>query len=281
MGGGGDGGYEKRQAEIERKKQQARDELNALFGVGSADPEAISASLGPAPDKGKFTSGGTQYVVGPAEGGDYVSTPQTFDEAGYNSALNAYNAKVAKRKRDIGQNANVRNELYQGVRENAFTAGRRGLDEKQQDAARKLKFELFATGQAGGSGDIDQNSRLNRTYSQGLIDLGSKADAARADFRGQDEQTRLALLQSIDAGMDQGSALSSATQRMQIAADKAAADANGTTLGDLFNTGSEFYNQNQYARGRQAAQDWWNTYSPSGRKPGAAATGVTTRLPGE
>lgn len=282
MGGGGDGGYEARQQEIERKKQQARDALNALFGVGSSDPDAIAASLGPAPDKAKFTSGGMQFVQGPAEGGDYVNDPTVFDEAAYNKALSDYNAKVAKRRTDLSQNAGARDALYQGVRENAFTSGRRRIDEDQQDAARKLKFELFATGQAGGSGDIDQNSRLKRTYNQGLIDLGAKADAAKADFRGQDEQTRLALLQSIDAGMDQGSALSSATQRMQIAADKAAADANGTTLGNLFNTGSEFYNQSQYARGRQAGQqDWWNNYAPAGRKSATAATGVTTRLPGE
>jgi hypothetical protein len=206
-------------------------------------------------------------------------------DPGYGQFLEGMNNRLNDVSTTTAQNAQARDGLYQTVRDNAFTAGKRALDEKQQDAARKLKFELFATGQAGGSGDIDENAKQKRTYNQGLIDLGAKADSAKADFRNADEDTRLQLLQSIDNGMDQGSALSTATQRMQIAADKAAADANGTAVGDLFNTGSEFYNASQYARGRQAAQQQAFQMFPqqlgTGLKRNAATTGVTTRLPGE
>ncbi len=285
MGGGGGDGYEARQADTERRKQLARAELNATFGAGT--PEGIAAVLGPAPDRSAFTrpSGTMQRLIdGENPVWDTIpdpNSPSYFDEAGYNQALTNYNAKQSS----VRSNAQSRDSLYQGVRDNAFNAGKRRLDEAEQDAARKLKFELFATGQAGGSGDVDENAKLKRTYTQGLMDLGAKADSAKADFRNSDEDTRLQLLQSIDNGMDQGSALSAATQRMQIAADKAAADANGTAVGDLFATGGEFYNQSQMAKGRQAGQQRaWEMFpqqGPGGARKGASASGVVTRLPGD
>lgn len=253
MGGGGDDGYEQRQQGIEQSKALARQGLNAMFGMG---PSASEQAQVAAPDASKFMtqpgSAEKRYVSGDT----FEMAPDwqsTFDQAGFDKATSEYQRQAGLGAQAQG-NAQARDSLYQGVRDNAFTAGKRKLDEAQQDAARKLKFELFATGQAGGSGDIDENAKQKRTYNNGLIDLGAKADSAKAAFRNADEDTRLQLLQSIDNGMDQGSALSTATQRMQIAADKAAADANGTAVGDLFNTGSEFYNASQYARGRQAAQ---------------------------
>ena len=120
-------------------------------------------------------------------------------------------------------NKAARDELYSTVRQNAFDAGKRRLDESQTDAKRNLKFELFAKGLGGGSVDVDQNALLDRTYNQGVIDLGAKADTVRNNMRSSDESTRLNLLQSIDAGMDQGSALSSAIAQMRNASDEAAA----------------------------------------------------------
>jgi hypothetical protein len=278
MGGGGDDGYEKRQQGIEQSKAQARAKLNAMFGAVT-DPAALGLPSDPkdAYFREKMNLNPSTPLLVP----DEVAS----QDPGYGQFMEGMNNRLNDVSTTTAQNAQARDGLYQTVRDNAFTAGKRALDEKQQDAARKLKFELFATGQAGGSGDIDENAKQKRTYNQGLIDLGAKADSAKADFRNADEDTRLQLLQSIDNGMDQGSALSTATQRMQIAADKAAADANGTAVGDLFNTGSEFYNASQYARGRQAAQQQAFQMFPqqlgTGLKRNAATTGVTTRLPGE
>jgi hypothetical protein len=287
-GGGGDEGYEQRQRETEAKKQRARDQLNVLFGAGpvtsgsgGADGSAPAVAM---PTREAFTRPGQKRFEGIDEtgvNGRLIDEGDTFfDQAGFDAALAKANDATA-----LGQtaqtNRNSRDTLYQTVRDNAFTAGKRRLDEDQTDAARRLKFELFATGQAGGSGDIDQNAKLQRTYSQGLMDLGAKADAAKAQFRGDDENTRLQLLQSIDAGMDEGSALSSAAQRMQVAADRAAADANGVALGNVFDSAGLMYEQSQASKGRQAGQDWWNTYGSPGRRGGSNPTGVTTRLPGE
>lgn len=281
-GGGGDNGYEQRQQKIETNKQVARNALNALFGVPAGDTSSLAASLvGDAPDRSKFFFDPTpaRTVTIGENTDEYIpASPGLADEASYRAALDDYNARVAGKAAELRTNAADRNSLYEGVRNNAFTAGKRKLDEDQQDAARKLKFELFATGQNGGSGDVDENARLRRTYDQGLIDLGGKADAAKADFRNADEQTRLQLLQSIDNGMDQGSALAQATQSMQTAADKAAADATGTALGDLFTNAGLLYDQSQYAKGRMAGQQagFQMFPQPMGNRTAGTTSGVVS-----
>lgn len=286
MGGdGGDNGYQARQDQIEAGKQQARNALNALFGVSAGDTSGLAKQLiGPAPDRSKFFFADTPGRYMPTgENSDVYIEPikGQADQAGYDAAMADYNTRLGAKQSELTGNAQSREGLYKNVRDNAFTAGKTKLDEDYADAQRKNKFELFARGLAGGSEDIDQNARAKRTYDQGIIDLGAKADAAKANFRNTDEQTRLQLLDAINSGTDQGSALSAATNRMAVAADQAAADAQGTALGNVFDTAGLLYGQSQASLGKQAAQDWWNQYGNSGRKPAGAPTGVSTRLPGE
>lgn len=209
-------------------------------------------------------------------GNDNYEQQQAAIEAKKQSARDALNLMFGVGSDDTAKtNATARDQIYQGVRDNAYTAGKTGLDDQRDKAARSLRFELFARGLNGGSEDINQNAMLGRTYDKGILDLGAKADAARADFRNADEQARLGLLQSIDAGMDQGSALSSATNQMGVNSDKAAAAAAGTSLGNLFDDASFIYNQTQAAKGKQAAmQDWWNNYSSSGSSRNKGSTGT-------
>lgn len=298
-GSAGDGGFEARQAATEAKKQQARDAINVLFGTAPRNSIAPKRSEFTMPtwqavQQGKITAPAPAPAADPnapndapwaSEPAPWVGqmTPEMaapyFDKAGFNKALTEFKGMHA----DAGKNKTTRDTLYDTVRENAFTAGQRALDEDYADARRSNRFELFARGLNGGSEDIDQSARERRVYSKGLLDLGARADAARAGFRANDEETRLQLLGAIDAGMDQGSALTSASNRMRIAADKAAADAQGTALGDVFNNAGLLYDNGQYALGRQAGQQaWWQSYQPpGGRRNSTGATGVTTRLPGE
>lgn len=218
-GGGGDGGYSAKQAQIEAQKRAARAALNAQFGVAPTD--GADAGLG--------------------------------DQA--------------------TSNKTARDAIYQQIRDNSFTAGRRSLDERKTTAARQNKFALFAQGLNGGSEDIDQNAMLQRTYNQGLIDLGAKADAAKADIQGSDEQTRLGLLQSIDNGMDQGSALSSALGQMKVNADRASAQAQANTVGDLFGDAGLLYTQSQAAKGRAAARGNYPYLFSTAARPASMGSG--------
>lgn len=251
MGGGGDGGYEKKQAEIEAKKQEARDALNLMFGVaptgGVAPSRADFTTTIPGTSPFRTGSPNLQYDDG------YGTAPTTkFDQAGYDAALAKFNGRAA----DATKNKAARDALYDKARANAFTAGSRSLGEKRDAAQRNLKFALFAQGLNGGSVDVDENALLNRTNSQGILDLGAKADAVRTDLQGNDEQTRLGLLQSIDAGMDQGSALSSALNQLKINSDRASSTAQGTTLGDLFADAGLLYTKSEAARGSQAGRGY-------------------------
>jgi hypothetical protein len=273
MGGGGGDDYSAKQAEIERGKQKARDALNLSFG--------IAPSGGTAPDRAAFTR--TIYTntpnpnQNPYDNGGTVqqtSTPsEQFDQAGYDAALASYNGQSAEAQK----NKAARDALYGTVRQNAFDAGKRGLDESRTNAERDQKFALFAQGLNGGSVDIDQGATLGRTYDKGLLDLGAKADAARTGLESNDENTRLGLLQSIDAGMDQGSALSSALNQLKTNNDRASAEAQGTTLGDLFAGTGLLYTKSNLARGKQDAGDWFASNYGSARPKNSGSNGIVTQ----
>jgi hypothetical protein len=174
---------------------------------------------------------------------------------------------------EAAKNKAAREALYSTVRDDAFTAGKRKLDETKDSAARDLRFTLFGQGLNGGSVDVDENAKLGRTYNSGLLDLGGKADAAAADLRNNDEQTRLGLLQSIDSGLDSGSAISSSLNQLKVNSDRAAAAGQGTDLGDLFGNAGLLYSKSQAARGQSGAR---TTGTPLRRHRHQPAAGRTT-----
>lgn len=266
-GGGGDGGYGERQAQMDRQKQQARDALNLLFGVAPSGGAAAPV------DRSRFVTPGFSFVGDSGQS----EMPEVFDQAGYDAAVAAAQAQDGMGA-EAARNKAALDALYGNVRKNAFDAGKRRLDEQRGTVARDNKFELFARGLDGGSVDVDQNALIGRVYGQGLTDLGARADATATQLRTGDEQTRVSLLQSIDGGMDQGSAISSALTQMRNNADRASAEATGTSLGDLFADAGLLYQQGRRARGEQTALDYARTSglrSPS-RTPAAAARGTTT-----
>lgn len=251
MGGGGDDGYSARQAETEQRKQEARDRLNVSFGVSPSE-----------------------LVAHPRQNGRSEFLPSKMRDQIKAAREAEFQAMSASAER----NKSARDALYGTVRQNAFDAGRRGLDEDREDAARDMKFALFANGLNGGSVDVDENAKLGRVYSQGVLDLGAQADAAKTDLMSNDEQTRLGLLQSIDAGMDQGSALSSALNQMRINSDRAASQAQGTSLGNLFGDAGLLYSKTNAARGRQSGMDAYERiYGSAQPRRNSGANGIVTQ----
>jgi hypothetical protein len=216
-------------------------------------------------------------MAGGGGGGDDYEAKQAAIEAKKDASRAALNEKFGVGDSETAQAAKAgRADIYSTVRKNAYDSGLRGLNETRDNAKRNNSFALFAQGLNGGSEDVDQNALLDRTYNQGVLSLGAKADATKADLQSADETTRLNLLQSINSGTDQASALSSAANQMNNASDKAAADASGTTLGDLFATSGALYTKSQAAQGKAAAQQWWNEWSKSNGAP-SSYTGTTSR----
>ena len=246
-GGGGDGGYQARQDAIDRDKAAARQRLNLLFGV--------------APTSSATTSGGAALVPG--------AVVDALTGGGVSGSGDA--AEAAKNKAAL-------DTLYSKVRSDAYAAGKTRLDEQRGTAGRNLKFELFARGLNGGSEDVNQNALLGRTYTQGITDLGAKADDVATQLKSDDEATRLGLLQSIDNGMDQQSAISSAIGQMKNSADRAASAATSTNLGDAFANAGLLYQDAQYAKGKASAAAQMAAKYPSlfGGSTKAAASGSTS-----
>jgi hypothetical protein len=245
-GGGGDGGYGERQDKIDADKTAARASLNALFGISTPGSKTSAAGV----DRAAFTRQGVPTHTYSEGAGDVYTPSSEFDQAGYDAAVSSGNSTLGT---DATKNKADLESLYSTTRDNAFTAGKRRIDEQKSDAGRNLKFELFSRGQNGGSTDIDQNALLGRTYSQGITDLGARADSVATGLRSDNERARLGLLQSIDNGMDSSSAVSSALGQMKVASDQAAADATGTAIGDLFGGTGLIYQQARTSQGRLAA----------------------------
>lgn len=279
MGGGGssDNGYAVKQQGIENSKSSARAALNALFGVApTAAPNQADyqvpnerKSWNFSPLQGFVPDNLTKYNPAGEWFGGGTDPGMSTDPTSYGGALSIYN----KATTDAATNKTARDAIYQGVRDNAFTAGKRGLDDRRTTAQRQNKFALFAQGLNGGSEDIDQNALLDRTYDHGVLDLGAKADAAKADLQGSDEATRLNLLQSIDNGMDQGSAVSSALGQLKTNSDRATAQSQSQTVGDLFADAGLLYTNSQAAKGRAASRGYWGNLFPTSARPAAGNSG--------
>lgn len=140
-------------------------------------------------------------------------------------------------------------DRYGGIRSSVLDFHKSNLDRDREEAARKLKFSLLRTGNAGGSLDVDERSRLGRTYDRGLLDVTNLADRAASDARASDEQTKLDLLARVDAGLDETSATQAATSAQKTAADRATSYALGQSLGNLFTDFGQQYQVGQTMRG--------------------------------
>lgn len=213
--------------------------------------------------------------AGGGGGNDDARRQQAELDAQKQAARNALNLQFGiGDSPEATANKAARDSLYSTVRTNAFDAGKRRLDEAQTDAKRNLRFELLAKGLDGGSVDVDQSARLGRKYNEGIIDLGAKADTVRNDLKTADEAARLGLMQSIDSGMDQGSAMSSAIRQMSNANDAASANAVGTSVGDLFGSAGLLYGDSVKRKNQAAAQQYWQGLF-NGAQPRAAAIGAS------
>lgn len=278
-------------ARSEAQKQEARNAVNAAFGIAPSmdhiDPAAFQGSTSSSvqfnPANGHIFNGGilggaqNLFDYGGALLGGGTKYHNTTDQAAYDAAKAAYDKEAA----DAAANKTARQSLYDTVRTDAFNAGKTNLDETKTKAARDNKFALFAQGLNGGSADIDENALLGRTYDQGLLDLGAKADLAKSTLQGNDETTRLGLLQAVDNGMSTSDALSSALTQMKTGADSAEAQAQGTNLGDLFANAGLLYTKSNAARGSQAGMNYFASLFPqSAQLSGGRSNGIVTSTGG-
>lgn len=133
------------------------------------------------------------------------------------------------------------------------------LDRQKMVADRRLRFALARNGLTGGSAAVDANRTLGEDYMAGLVDAENRAQGAGADLMAQDEESRLALLQLVQSGMDAATAGSRAQSALRTNLERTRSGALTDSLGDVFgNTATIYKRQEEGAerrRGEKAAFD--------------------------
>lgn len=177
----------------------------------------------------------------------------TLVDDAFNQANLAYQRGAALR---------ARNQLHDTVGNDVFNFHKERLDDSRDQAERSLRFQLARQGQFGGSLDVDQNSELAKGYNNGLLDTRNIADAARNDALARDDQTRIDLINRINAGMDEGSALASAKSQMQSNINQARDNALSQSLGDAFGNVALLKKQWDMQQGMQEIKNLYRNYFP-------------------
>lgn len=133
------------------------------------------------------------------------------------------------------------------------------LDRQKAVADRRLRFALARNGLTGGSAAVDANRTLGEDYMVGLVDAENRAQGAGAGLMAQDEESRLALLQLVQSGMDAATAGSRAQSALRTNLERSRTGALTDSLGDVFgNTATIYKRQEEGAerrRGEKAAFD--------------------------
>lgn len=239
-GGGGDGGAAARKAAEDARIAAAIKQLNEVFGVVDAQPEAV--------DRNNF------YTNVPVKNTNQYSwingsnTPQytrVFDQAGYDAAVKAAQDKANSLK----AGAQARENLYSKIGTDATNVAMTDLNKERGIAERELKFNLARNGLSGGSRDIDANRDVLDTYQQGVLKASNMGTQTANNARLSDEKTRVNLINSIQAGLTAGDAVQQAYAGMSNNASAAQDEANATTLAGFFDVLRSQQDRNQYQKG--------------------------------
>lgn len=220
-GGGGGGDLRAERAAEEARKAAARDAINKTFGIDPEMRTRTRTEILRQPSYQTFTTGGgtgsTQeqrsYVPGSARTvTEQVPAYDPTEATGNRAAREAGYTDLSKRVREYF------------------------MPDLQQDLERtnrNLNFALARNGLSGGSVEVDQRADVDRNYQKSLRDVEGRAITAGNAARSEDEATRLRLLNSVNAGLDSGSALAAAAEAQRNATNSAFDAAKGGIVGSV------------------------------------------------
>jgi hypothetical protein len=258
---GGDGGAAARQAAEDARVADAIRKVNEVFGLSDPTPEPVdmnafmrqytvqgsgfpqaSETTGALPNRivnGQFQAGGF------LPGGNINALRSFFDGSAYQSAVEASKAKAESLKGA----AQKRETLYGKIAEDAKGTALLDLSKDRKDTERELGFMLARQGLTGGSRDIDVNREILDTNQQGILKASNLGLSIANDARSSDDKTRVSLINSIRAGLDQGSAQQQAYEGMRNNANAASDAAKGASLAGFFDTLRQRQQQAAYQGG--------------------------------
>ena len=244
---GGDGGASKRAASDEAEKASARASVNRLFGIGQDVPALVAPKLEDflmntalqEPGRGTGFLGnsirGTGFLG--QFGRNNSNNPAQYDTKAFNAAKLKYDTNV-KNYKTTSATKLAREAQYKDTADSIYQYNMKDLNQTAAREGRNLKFQLATQGLSGGSEDVNQNSRFQQLFDSGKLQARNKGDSAASQLAAADEQTRLGLINSINAGTDATSAIAGANAALTNNINTARSDGLGTTLGNVFSDGS-------------------------------------------
>lgn len=250
-GGGGDGGISEREAARQARIDAATKAVNELFGIG---PRTAMSPTGKKRLTGytmttpgdEFTPATSRTVTPQEYAGRVMGIPGYGSGATYSPI---YENIMTEKPTAAAAAADARARMYDTVRGDTRNFYSQQLNDDREKAAREMRFRLARAGTAGSSQAIDMGRDFTKANDRGLLDVANRADSAASNVRSSDEQSRLGLISKIVAGLDQGSAMSSALSQLQTNADierqNSMAGRMENMFADLFGT----YNNGQIASG--------------------------------
>lgn len=235
---GGDGGAGQMRADEEarqRKVQQAIDAINVMFGAGGPAAPMTGAQTSAAIPQ----TGTVGRLVARVRG-------QVADAA-YPGAMDEY----GRQQQAVSGNKTAREALYTDISGAVKDTAMRDVDRQYGKASKENLFGLANSGLLGGSVDAESGGELQTLYGEGKLKAAQAGQAAASDLRATDEKTRQNLISLAQSGLDVGTASSLAAGQMGAAAEVAKANANGATVGSLFDNMGQAYLANQVLKARQ------------------------------
>lgn len=174
-------------------------------------------------------------------------------------------AAAIKKINDVMGNDNAiaeRAKLYDTIKTDANQRALIDLNKERDITQRNMGFDVARQGLSGGSHDVDTSRNITDTYQQGVMKAAEMAAATSNNARAADDKTRIGLINSIRAGLDEGNAQTQAYAEMRNNADRATENANALTLTGFFDRLNNLSQQRKYNNGLAAGQVIPGTTAP-------------------
>ena len=191
-----------------------------------------------------------------------------------NSAANAANAANAQQQTNIQNSVNQIQQAYNspgrasqyqqyGDNLNKFYTGQ--VNNQEAVNARNLTFANARSGLTGGSAAVDNNTQLQKDYTQGLLNASQQATAGTSALEQADIQSKNQLIGLAQQGNFTGQIPMQTAMAQNASLQGAANYGQANSLGNAFqSTGNVWANEQTAAANRAAQQNPFGTnYSSS------------------
>jgi hypothetical protein len=180
-----------------------------------------------------------------------------------NSAANAANAANAQQQKDIQNSVGQITSAYSSPnRANQYAQYNQNLsnyytgqvDNQEAINARNLNFANARSGLTGGSAAVDNNTQLQKDYTQGLLNASQQATAGTSALEQSDVQAKNQLIGLAQQGNFTGAIPTQIAQAQNASLGAAQNYGQAQSLGNVFAGTAGIYQNEQTAAANRKAQ---------------------------